>query len=148
MSIYQDKFLSFTLRCILKLRVSKYFFCCFRWTCVPGAKWNVRDTSGMIHSLQENVICLAINIILVFLSYIAICIACRMCMLGLCLHQLYKYAHISREIFYYMAISWLVIIHKVLSKFNIKHGACLDCMLPGVQVTAGLGFFSVFKLFV
>ena len=23
-----------------------------------------------------------------------------------------------------------------------SHGACLDCMLPGVQVTAGLGFFS------
>ena len=22
-----------------------------------------------------------------------------------------------------------------------SHGACLDCMLPGVQVTAGLGFF-------
>ena len=29
-----------------------------------------------------------------------------------------------------------------------SHGACLDCMLPGVQVTAGLGFFSVFKSFV
>ena len=28
------------------------------------------------------------------------------------------------------------------------HGACLDCMLPGVQVTAGLGFFSVFKSFI
>ena len=22
-----------------------------------------------------------------------------------------------------------------------SHGTCLDCMLPGVQVTAGLGFF-------
>ena len=22
-----------------------------------------------------------------------------------------------------------------------SHGACLDCMLPGVEVTAGLGFF-------
>ena len=22
-----------------------------------------------------------------------------------------------------------------------SHGACLDCMLPGTQVTAGLGFF-------
>ena len=22
-----------------------------------------------------------------------------------------------------------------------SHGACLDCMLPGVQVTAGLGLF-------
>ena len=22
-----------------------------------------------------------------------------------------------------------------------SHGACLDCVLPGVQVTAGLGFF-------
>ena len=28
-----------------------------------------------------------------------------------------------------------------------SHGACLDCMLPGVQVTAGLKFFSVFKSF-
>ena len=28
-----------------------------------------------------------------------------------------------------------------------SHGACLDCMLPGVQVTAGLSFFSVFKSF-
>ena len=26
-------------------------------------------------------------------------------------------------------------------------GACLDCMLPGVQVTAGLGFFSAFRSF-
>ena len=22
-----------------------------------------------------------------------------------------------------------------------SHGACLDCMLPGVEVTTGLGFF-------
>ena len=29
-----------------------------------------------------------------------------------------------------------------------SHGVCLDCKLPGVQVTAGLGFFSVFKSFV
>ena len=29
-----------------------------------------------------------------------------------------------------------------------SHGACLDCMLPGVQVTAGLGFFTVFKSFI
>ena len=28
-----------------------------------------------------------------------------------------------------------------------SHGACLDCMLPGVQVTAGLGFFCAFKPF-
>ena len=26
-----------------------------------------------------------------------------------------------------------------------SHVASLDCMLPGVQVTAGLGFFSVFS---
>ena len=23
----------------------------------------------------------------------------------------------------------------------LSHGACLDCMLPGIQVTADLGFF-------
>ena len=28
-----------------------------------------------------------------------------------------------------------------------SHGACLDSMLPGAQVTAGLGFFSAFKSF-
>ena len=28
-----------------------------------------------------------------------------------------------------------------------SHGACLDCMLPGVQVTTRLGFLSVFKSF-
>ena len=28
-----------------------------------------------------------------------------------------------------------------------SQGACLDCMLPGVQVNTGLGFFSVFKSF-
>ena len=28
-----------------------------------------------------------------------------------------------------------------------SHGTCLDCMLPGVQVTTGLGFFSVLKSF-
>ena len=28
-----------------------------------------------------------------------------------------------------------------------SHSTCLDCMLPGVQVTAGLGFCSVFKSF-
>ena len=28
-----------------------------------------------------------------------------------------------------------------------SHGACLDCVLPGVQVTAGLGFLSALKSF-
>ena len=28
-----------------------------------------------------------------------------------------------------------------------SHGACLDCMLPGVQVTAGLGVFSALESF-
>ena len=28
-----------------------------------------------------------------------------------------------------------------------SRGACLDSMLSGVQVTAGLGFFSAFKSF-
>ena len=28
------------------------------------------------------------------------------------------------------------------------HGACLDCMLPGVQVTAGLGFLCIQVIYV
>ena len=33
-------------------------------------------------------------------------------------------------------------IQKVSSRLvRHSHGACLDCMLPGVQVTAGLRFF-------
>ena len=29
-----------------------------------------------------------------------------------------------------------------------SHGACLDCMLIGIQVTAGLGFFCVLVIYV
>ena len=40
------------------------------------------------------------------------------------------------------------IIYEYNAEVNALKGACLDCMLPGVQVTAGLGFFSAFKSFV
>ena len=40
---------------------------------------------------------------------------------------MFKYGRTQRKI-----PSWLVCG---------SHGACLDCVLPGVQVTAGLGFF-------
>ena len=33
------------------------------------------------------------------------------------------------------------IIYEYNAEVNALKGACLDCMLPGVQVTAGLGFF-------
>ena len=37
--------------------------------------------------------------------------------------------------------------NKILSNLVCSsHGACLDCMLPGAQVTTGLGFCSVFKV--
>ena len=38
------------------------------------------------------------------------------------------------------------LLHKVSSKVP-PHGTCLDCTLLGVQVTTGMGFFSVFRSF-
>ena len=40
---------------------------------------------------------------------------------------MFKYGRMKKEILF-----WLVCG---------AHGACLDCLLPGVEVTAGLGFF-------
>ena len=39
--------------------------------------------------------------------------------------------------------------HKKISSWLVcgSHGTCLDCMLLRVQVTAGLGFFTVFRSF-
>ena len=39
--------------------------------------------------------------------------------------------------------------HKKISSWLVcgSRGTCLDCILLGVQVTAGLGFFTVFRSF-